>query len=218
MPLKRSPLLQFSRPATHEAIEPRDCAANWSLRVSNDFLFTSESVSEGHPDKVADQISDAILDEMLQGQDPASSRVAVETMVTTGLVHAGRRGDDGRPTSTSRPGRRGRSSSAIGYDNTRAKGFDYEGLLRGIGLLRSSRQSPDIARGVDRASRRAWTPSTLQGAGDQGLMFGYACDDTPGADAGCRSTLRPPARPTAQAQVRHDGRHPLSSAPTARPR
>jgi S-adenosylmethionine synthetase len=136
---------------------------NMSLR-----LFTSESVTEGHPDKICDQVSDAILDEMLRQDD--SSRVAVETMVTTGLVHVA-----GEVTtsayvdipSTIRSVVRdiGYTSSAIGFD------ADSCGVSVSIG-----EQSPDIWMGVSQA-----TDSDRQelGAGDQGLMFGYACTDTP---------------------------------------
>jgi S-adenosylmethionine synthetase len=141
-------------------------------------LFTSESVTEGHPDKICDQISDRVLDALLT-QDPAS-RVAVETMVTTGLVHvAGEVTTSGYvdiPTIV-------RSTVlTIGYDSS-TKGFD--GGSCGVQVSIGS-QSPDIAQGVDTAYEArvgAGSPETdpldLQGAGDQGLMFGYACDDTP---------------------------------------
>ena len=138
-------------------------------------LFTSESVTEGHPDKMADQISDAILDDLL-GQDPAS-RVAVETLLTTGQVHvAGEVTTEGfadvmqivRAVVL-----------GIGYDSS-VKGFDGNscGISVSIG-----KQSPDIAQGVESAvetrADRSADPLDSQGAGDQGLMFGYACDDTP---------------------------------------
>ncbi len=138
-------------------------------------LFTSESVTEGHPDKMADQISDAILDNLLS-QD-AKSRVAVETLITTGQVHvAGEVTTDAyadvmtivRDT-----------VNAIGYDSS-DKGFDGNscGISVSIGA-----QSQDIAQGVDSAFEKRVSasvdPLDLQGAGDQGLMFGYACDDTP---------------------------------------
>jgi S-adenosylmethionine synthetase len=138
-------------------------------------LFTSESVTEGHPDKICDQISDAVLDALLT-QDPAS-RVAVETMVTTGLVHvAGEVTTSGYvdiPTIV-------RSTVlGIGYDSS-TKGFD--GGSCGVQVSIGS-QSPDIAQGVDTAYEARGgvdvDPLDLQGAGDQGLMFGYACDDTP---------------------------------------
>jgi S-adenosylmethionine synthetase len=138
-------------------------------------LFTSESVTEGHPDKICDQISDGVLDALLE-QDPAS-RVAVETMVTTGLVHvAGEVTTSGYvdiPTIV-------RSTVlGIGYDSS-TKGFD--GGSCGVQVSIGS-QSPDIAQGVDTAYEARVgaevDPLDLQGAGDQGLMFGYACDDTP---------------------------------------
>ena len=161
----------------------------------SEFLFTSESVSEGHPDKVADQISDAVLDAILE-QDP-TGRVAAETLVSTGLC------------------------VMAGEITTRAK-VDYEKVARatiaGIGyndpellfdaqscevLVRYGQQSPDIAQGVDRAS----DDYLNQGAGDQGLMFGYACDETP--------TLMPFPIYYAhrlmqrQSEVRRDGRVPF---------
>ena len=137
-------------------------------------LFTSESVTEGHPDKIADAISDAILDDLL-GQDP-QSRVAVETLITTGQVHvAGEVTTEGyseimdivREVVT-----------RIGYDHS-DKGFD--GRTCGVNVS-IGRQSPEIAAGVDNALESrlgAIDQYDAQGAGDQGLMFGYACDDTP---------------------------------------
>ena len=145
------------------------------MTIADMRLFTSESVTEGHPDKVCDQISDAILDAILE-QDP-TARVAVETMVTTGLVHVA-----GEVTTTAyveipqiiRQVVRGigYTSSDIGFDG------DSCGVSVSIG-----QQSPDIAQGVDKAweSRQDASdhdPLDLQGAGDQGLMFGYASDDT----------------------------------------
>ena len=137
-------------------------------------LFTSESVTEGHPDKIADQISDAILDSLLS-QD-SKSRVAVETLITTGQVHvAGEVTTNGyadvmtivRDTVLS-----------IGYDSS-DKGFD--GNSCGVSLS-IGQQSQDIAQGVDDAYEKrldsSVDPLDLQGAGDQGLMFGYACEDT----------------------------------------
>ena len=137
-------------------------------------LFTSESVTEGHPDKIADQISDAILDSLLS-QD-AKSRVAVETLITTGQVHvAGEVTTNGyadvmtivRDTVLN-----------IGYDSS-DKGFD--GNSCGVSLS-IGQQSQDIAQGVDDAYEKrldsSVDPLDLQGAGDQGLMFGYACEDT----------------------------------------
>ena len=138
-------------------------------------LFTSESVTEGHPDKICDQISDAILDDMLK-EDP-KSRVAVETMVTTGLVHvAGEVRTEGY-TDIATLVRN--VITEVGYDSS-LKGFDGHscGISVSIG-----QQSVDIAQGVDQAHEHrvdgGVDPLDLQGAGDQGLMFGYACDDTP---------------------------------------
>ncbi len=139
-------------------------------------LFTSESVTEGHPDKIADQISDAILDALL-AEDPAS-RVAVETMITTGQVHVA-----GEVTTSAYADIAGIVRARIleiGYDSS-AKGFDGHscGVSVSIGA-----QSADIAQGVDaayeaRTGESVEDPLDRQGAGDQGLMFGYACDDTP---------------------------------------
>ena len=144
------------------------------LRVARR-LFTSESVTEGHPDKMADQISDAILDDLLR-QDPRS-RVAVETMLTTGQVHvAGEVTTQGFADVMNLV--RGVVLD-IGYDSS-VKGFDGEscGISVSIGA-----QSPDIAQGVDDAIEEreghSSDPLDRQGAGDQGLMFGYATDETP---------------------------------------
>jgi len=138
-------------------------------------LFTSESVTEGHPDKIADQISDGILDALL-AQDPAS-RVAVETMITTGQVHIA--GEVTTNAYADIPSIVRKTILGIGYDSSR-KGFDGEscGVSVSIGA-----QSADIAQGVDTAYEARVEGSedaiAAQGAGDQGLMFGYACDDTP---------------------------------------
>ena len=163
--------------------------------MASDFLFTSESVSEGHPDKVADQISDAILDAIYQ-QDP-NSRVAAETLCNTGLVVLAGEITTGANVDYIQVARD--TIKRIGYDNT-DYGIDYKGCAV---LVAYDKQSQDIKQGVDAAS----DDELNTGAGDQGLMFGYACDETPELmPAPIYYAHRIVER---QAQLRKDGRLPF---------
>ncbi|MDE0928143.1 MAG: methionine adenosyltransferase [Acidimicrobiales bacterium] len=142
--------------------------------MNKKWTFTSESVSEGHPDKMADQISDTILDAMLQ--EDAESRVACETLITTGLVVvAGEVTCDGY---VDIPRLVRNTIKEIGYDR---EDFGFDGETCGV-MVTLDAQSPDIAQGIDKSeeTRTGATQTDLdnQGAGDQGMMFGYACDET----------------------------------------
>ena len=151
--------------------------------MQKDFIFTSESVSEGHPDKVADQISDAVLDAIL-AQDK-HARVAGETLVNTGLVRAGRRNHHhGGASITTRSRARPSSASATTTPNRHR-------LQR---LRRAGRLRQAVARHRAGRGRRRRASILDQGAGDQGLMFGYACDETAGADAAADLSRAPPGR------------------------
>ena len=162
--------------------------------MSNEYFFTSESVSEGHPDKVADQISDAILDAIFQ-QDP-KARVAAETLCNTGLVVLA--GEITTHANVDYISVARDTIKRIGYDNA-DYGIDYKSCAV---LVAYDKQSPDIAQGVDEGAGI----DLDQGAGDQGLMFGYACDETP--------ELMPAAIHYAhriverQSELRKDGRLP----------
>ncbi len=162
--------------------------------MTNEYLFTSESVSEGHPDKVADQISDAILDAILT-QDPRA-RVAAETLCNTGLVVLAGEITTSANVDYIRVARD--TLKEIGYDNTEY-GIDYKGCAV---LVAYDKQSPDIAQGVDEGKGI----DLDQGAGDQGLMFGYACNETPDLmPAAIYYSHRIVER---QSQLRKDGRLP----------
>ena len=162
--------------------------------MSNEYLFTSESVSEGHPDKVADQISDAILDAILE-QDPRA-RVAAETLCNTGLVVLAGEITTSANVDYIKVARD--TLKGIGYDNTDF-GIDYKGCAV---MVCYDKQSPDIAQGVDEGKGI----DLDQGAGDQGLMFGYACNETPELmPAAIYYSHRIVER---QSQLRKDGRLP----------
>ena len=173
-----------------------------------EYLFTSESVTEGHPDKIADQISDGVLDAVMR--DDPMGRVACETLVTTGQVMVA--GEISTSTYVDIPKIARETIRRIGY--TRAKyGFDAETCGISVAL---DEQSPDIAQGVDTALEARGVGNEdlydLQGAGDQGLMFGYAIDETSGAHAAADHARAPPLPAPGRGPPRRHGR---TCGPTA---